>query len=130
MAILAGSTALLLKVVFDPDDVAWEMDGVADEPHDFGLFGLQEGKQYRAVAMHVGNSEFRLKKGAAATLLTGHVLWLYGEGVWKGADPGEAGFVHLALKKGNQLRPGERFRVRAEVRAGQMTGEIHAKSEN
>ena len=31
MAVLSGSTSLMLKVVFDPTDVVWEMDAVADE---------------------------------------------------------------------------------------------------
>jgi|GEM_PF-2635262 len=127
--VLSGSTALLPKVVFDPADVSWEMDTFSEEPQDFGLLGLQEGRAYRACAMHVGNTRFRLKKGSAAKVLAGHVLWLFGDGVWRDADPGERGFVRLAVRDGNQLKPGERFRVHAELRAGQMTGEIHAKSD-
>jgi hypothetical protein len=91
--------------------------------------GLQEGRAYRACAMHVGNTRFRLKKGAAAKVLGGHVLWLFGDGVWRDADPGERGFVRLAVRDGNQLKAGEAFRVNAELRAGMMTGEIHAKSD-
>lgn len=129
MVVLGGSAALLCKVVFDPNDVAWEMDCFSDEPQDFGLIGLQEGRVYRACAMHVGNSRFRLKKGSAAKVLAGHVLWLFGDGVWKDTDPGERGFVRLAVRDGNTLKAGESFRVVAELRAGQMTGEIHAKSD-
>lgn len=129
MVVLGGSAALLLKVVFDPNDVLWEMDCFSDEPQDFGLIGLQEGRVYRACAMHVGNSRFRLKKGSAAKVLAGHVLWLFGDGVWRDADPGERGFVRLAVRDGNTLKAGESFRVVTELRAGQMTGEIHAKSD-
>lgn len=129
MAILSGSTSMLLKVVFDPTDVSWEMEATSDEPHDFGLIGVQEGKEYRTCAMHVGNTQFRLKKGAAAQVLAGHVLWLFGDGVWKDADAGERGFVRLAVRNGNDLKRDEVFRVRAELHGGQMTGEIHSKND-
>jgi len=130
MAILSGATSMLLKVVFDPSDVTWEIDAVADEPRDFGLIGFQDGHDYRACAMHVGNTQFRLKKGSAATVLSGHVLWLFGDGVWKDADPGERGFVRIAVKNGNGLKPEESVRVRCEIKGGQISGEIHAKTEN
>jgi hypothetical protein len=129
MCVLGGSSALLAKVVFDPTDVTWEMDCWSDEPRDFGLLGLEEGKAYRACAFHVGNTQFRLKKGSAAKVLAGHVLWLFGDGVWRDADPGTRGFVRFAVRDGNHLKPGERFRVRAELHDGQMSGEIHSKSD-
>ena len=130
MAILSGSTSMLLKVVFDPLDVSCEMDAVADEPRDFGLVAFQEGHDYRACAMHVGNTQFRLKKGSAATVLSGHVLWMFGDGVWRDADPGERGFIRLAVKNGNGLKPEENVTVRLELKSGQAAGEIHAKGEN
>jgi hypothetical protein len=129
MAILSGATSMMLKVVFDPSDVAWEIDGVADEPRDYGVVGFQDGREYRAVAMHVGNTQFRLKKGSAATVLPGHVLWLFGDGVWKDADPGERGFVRIAVDNTNKLRGGERTTVRCAIEDGRIEGDIVAKSE-
>jgi hypothetical protein len=129
MAILSGDTSMMLNVVFDPGDVTVEIDAVADAHQDYGLFALEDGKEYRAVAFDVGNTQFKLKKGAAATVLSGHVLWLYGEGVWRDADPGERGFVRIAEKRGNGLKPEERARVRLELHAGQVAGEIHAKGD-
>ena len=129
MCILSGSTAALLRVVFDPTDVTWEMDARADEHRDYGLYALQEGKDYRALAMEVGNTQFKLKKGAEARVLGGHVLWLFGDGVWKQADPGERGFVKIAEKRGNGLKSDEMIKVRVEILKGQVAGEIHAKSE-
>ena len=64
MAILSGNTSMMLKVVFDPSDVTWEADCVADDHRDYGLIGLQESKDYRAFAMEVWNTQFRLKKGS------------------------------------------------------------------
>jgi hypothetical protein len=130
MAILSGDTAMMLKVVFDPSDVTIEMDAVADEHKDYGLFGLEESKTYRAVALDVGNTQFKLKKGPAAQVLAGHVLWLYGDGVWRDADKGERGFVRIAEKKGNGLKGGERVHCKLELRAGHVDGEIHAKGDS
>jgi hypothetical protein len=129
MAILSGSTSMMLKIVFDPSDVTWEIDGVADEPRDYGVVGFQEGREYRAVAMHVGNTQFRLKKGAAATVLPGHVLWLFGDGVWKDADPGERGFVRIAVDNANKLKGGERATVRCTIHDGRIEGDILSKSD-
>ena len=129
MAILSGSTSMMLKVVFDPSDVAWDIDGVADEPRDYGVVGFQDGREYRAVAMHVGNTQFRLKKRSAATVLPGHVLWLFGDGVWKDADPGERGFVRIAVDNTNKLKGGERTTVRCAIKDGKIEGEILSKSE-
>jgi hypothetical protein len=130
MAILSGSTALLTKVVFDPTDVQWEADCIADEHRDYGLMGLQESNEYKSVAMNVGNTQFKLKKGSAAKVLPGHVLWLYGDGVWRDADPGQRGFVHIDKKNSNGLKPGEKATVKVEMHGDQIGGEIHAKGEN
>jgi hypothetical protein len=130
MAILSGSTAILTKVVFDPTDVQWEADCVADEHRDYGLIGLQEGNEYKSVAMNVGNTQFKLKKGSAAKVLPGHVLWLYGDGVWRDADPGSRGFVRIDVKNSNSLRGGEKATVKVEMHGDRIGGEIHAKSEN
>jgi hypothetical protein len=130
MVILSGSTAMMNKVVFDPADLSWEMECVADRHEDYGLFALQDSKDYRAVVFDVGNTQFRLKKGDAAKVLSGHVLWLFGEGVWKDADPGERGFVRIAERSGNKLAAGERIRVRCETHGGQATAEIHSKSDS
>jgi hypothetical protein len=130
MAILSGSTGMFLKVVFDPTDVQWEADCIADEHRDYGLIGLQEGNEYKSVAMNVGNTQFKLKKGAAAKVLSGHVLWLYGDGVWRDADPGERGFVRIDVKNSNGLRPGEKATVKVEMHGDQIAGEIHAKGDN
>ena len=130
MAILAGNTAIMLKPIFDSSDVTIEVDAVADDHRDYGLFMLQDSKDYRAVALDVGNTQFKLKKGAAAQVLSGHVLWLYGEGVWRDADPGERGFVRIAEKKGNSLKGGERVRLKLEVRGGHVDGEIHGKGDS
>ena len=129
MVVLSGSTAMLNKVVFDPTDVSWEMECVADRHEDYGLFGLQESKDYRSVVLDVGNTQFKLKKGDAAKVLSGHVLWLFGEGVWKDADPGERGFVRIAERPGNKLVGGERIKVRIDIKGGQVAAEIHGKGE-
>ena len=129
MVVLSGSTAMLNKVVFDPSDVTWEMDCVADHHEDYGLFGLQESKDYRAVVLDVGNTQFKLKKGDAAKVLSGHVLWLFGEGVWKDADPGERGFVRIAERGGNKLVGGERIKVRVEIKGSQVAAEIRGKGD-
>jgi hypothetical protein len=105
------------------------MECVADRHEDYGLFGLQESKDYRAVVFDVGNTQFKLKKGDAAKVLSGHVLWLFGEGVWKDADPGERGFVRIAEKAGNKLDPGDRLKVRIELKGGQATASFHGKSD-
>ncbi len=126
--VLTGSTAALLKVVFEPD-VTWEADVFANDHHDYGLIGFQEGKEYRCVAMDVGNTQFRLKKGSAAKILAGHVLWLFGDGVWRDADPGERGFVRIGQKDGNRLRRNEVANVRVEIHNGQVAGEIHSPND-
>jgi hypothetical protein len=129
MAILSGSTAILLKVVFDPTDVMVEAECTADEHRDYGLIALQDGNEYRAAAMNVGNTQFRLKKGSAAKVLPGHVLWLYGDGVWRDADPGTRGFVRIGVKNSNGLRGGERATVKFELHQDKVSGEIHGKND-
>lgn len=129
MAILSGSTAILVNVVFEPSSVIWEADCVADAHKDYGLFALQESKAWRSLALEVGNTQFSLKKGAAAKVLAGHILWLFGDGVWRDADPGTRGFVRLAEQLGNSLKGGERLRLDLEVLGDRVEGAIHSKND-
>jgi hypothetical protein len=123
MALLTGSTAILHEVVYEPD-VSLEVDVYSDDPRDFGLYALQEAKPYRAVALDAWNTQKKLKKGAAARVLAGHVLWLLGEGAWSATDPDEMGFVFLDQESGPPLEPGKRTRLALEVRGGRAEGRV------
>ncbi len=129
MAILSGSTAILVNVVFDPIDVTWEADCVADSHHDYGLFGRQESKEIRTLLLDVGNTQFKLKKGAAAKVLAAHVLFLFGEGVWKDADKGDSGFIRLAEQPGAGIKAGERVHLQTEVRGDKVEAMLVSKSD-
>jgi hypothetical protein len=128
-AILSGSTAILLNVVFDPGTTMVEADCVADTHRDYGLIGRQESKDIRTVLLEVGNTQFKLKKGPDGKVLGGHVIWLFGDGVWKDADKGTQGFIRLAEQLGNNLQAGEHLRLDLEFRGDRVEGAIHSKSD-
>jgi hypothetical protein len=128
MAVLSGSTAILLNVVFEPD-ATWEAECYSDEPRDFGLLAFQEGKEYRVFGWEAGNTQLRFKKGGKGTIPAGHALFLFGDGVWRDADPTERGWVRIGLREGNRLRAGEPIRMKLEVRGDKASAELHAKAD-
>jgi hypothetical protein len=128
MAVLSGSTMILLNVVFEPD-ATWEAECYSDEPRDYGLIAFQEGSEYRALGWEMGNTQFRFKKGGKGPIPSGHVLFLVGDGSWRDADPNQRGWVRLGLREGNRLKAGEPARIRLEVRGDKASAEVHSKSD-
>jgi hypothetical protein len=104
--VMEKATGLLHRLVFLPD-VHLEATIAVQQPHDFGAFAVQDSDTYRAILFDVANTRFKLKKGAAAKVHAGHVLWYIGQGVWRDADPDAQGFIRIAERTTVKLQSGD-----------------------
>lgn len=126
--VLRGTTGVFHVIVFT-SDVHVEAEGTAVVAKDLGLLAVAEEDRFRALLLDLANTRFRLKKGAAATVQPGHVLWFMGEGVWKDADPGEHGFIKVAERASSTLQPGERVKLTLTRKGDRLEGGLESKSD-
>ncbi|MDA1194880.1 MAG: hypothetical protein O2894_06815 [Planctomycetota bacterium] len=92
-------------------DVHLEVDAEVHQPHDFGLLAVQESDDFRAILFNVANTRFALKKGDAAQVNRGHVLWYIGQGVWRDADADQHGFIKIDERAKVSLESGDRVKL-------------------
>ncbi|MFM8979751.1 MAG: hypothetical protein ACKOSS_04730 [Planctomycetia bacterium] len=126
--VLRGTTGVFHVLVYT-SDVHVEAEGTAVVAKDLGLLAVAEEERFRALLLDLANTRFRLKKGAAATVQPGHVLWFMGEGVWKDADPGEHGFIKIAERDRSTLQPGERVKLTLTRKGERLEGGLESKSD-
>lgn len=113
---MTGCSGLIHNLVFVADDVRVEARVTADVAHDFGICALEEGDAYRALLFSVNNTKFKLKKGDAAKVNPGHLIWYVGEGVWADADKDVHGFIKIAERANSKLEDGDEVRLEFERR--------------
>lgn len=126
--VLRGTTGVFHVIVYT-SDVHVEAEGTAVVAKDLGLLAVADEDRFRALLLDLANTRFRLKKGAAATVQPGHVLWFMGEGVWKDADPGEHGFIKVAERASSTLQPGERVKLTLTRKGDRLEGGLESKSD-
>lgn len=126
--LLKGGTGLLHVLVFGKD-VRVEAQVTAVVARDFGLLAVEESDHFRAVLLDLANTRFQLKKGDAARVQPGHVLWFIGEGVWSAADPGEHGFIKIAERPTSKLENGDGGRLELVRRGERLEGGFHGRTD-
>jgi hypothetical protein len=125
---MSGASGLFLRVVFLPD-VRLEADVTAEVGRDFGAMATEESDRFRAVMIDVANTVFKLKKGDAARVQPGHVLWFFGEGVWAAADPGEHGFIKIAERPSSRIESGDRVLLELVRHGDRLEGGFQGKTD-
>ncbi len=126
--VLKGATGLFHVLVYT-SDVRLEVEGTAVVAKDLGLMATSDGDRFRAVLLDLCNTRFKLKKGDAARVQPGHVLWFMGEGVWSGADPGEHGFIKIDERTNAKLEPGDRVKLGLTRKGARLEGSLESKSD-
>lgn len=126
--VLRGTTGVFHLPVYT-SDVHVEAEATAVVAKDLGLLAVADEDRFRALLLDLANTRFRLKKGDAATVQAGHVLWFMGEGVWKDADPGEHGFIKIAERGSSTLKPGERVKLTFTRKGDRLEGGLESKSD-
>lgn len=125
---MAQASGLLHKLVF-LSDVRLEATVLVQQPHDFGLMAVQESDDFRAILFDVANTQFKLKKGAAARVNPGHVLWYIGQGVWADADKDAHGFIKIAERSVVKLEGGDRLKMELIRRKNVCEGSFQGKTD-
>ncbi len=121
-------SGLFHKLVYLPD-VRIEAEITVQIPHDFGMIAVEESNSFRAILFNIANTKFTLKKGAAAKVNPGHLLWYIGEGVWKDADEGFHGYIKIAEKSRSKLQGGDRLKVELQRRKDSAEGSFQGKTD-
>jgi hypothetical protein len=124
---MSGTSGLFYNVVFG--DVRLEVELTAEVGRDFGLLAVEDGDAYRAIFWNVANTRFKLKKGDAAKVQPGHVLWFVGEGAWSAADAGEHGFIKIAERPTSKLQGGDRLAMEFERKKDKAEGGFQGKTD-
>ena len=122
------ATGMLHRLVFLAD-VRIEASVRVIQPHDFGIIALQESDDFRAILFNVANTQFKLKKGDAAHVNPGHVLWYIGKGVWRDADADAHGFIKIAERPTSKLQSGDRLKLELERSKDKATGTFQGKTD-
>ncbi len=126
--IVERATGVFHNLVFLPD-VTIEATVTVQQPHDFGMICVQESDTFRAILFNVANTQFKLKKGAAARANKGHVLWYIGQGVWRDADADAHGFIKIAERSKVKLQSGDRIKIELTRRKDSAQGSFQGKTD-
>ena len=122
------ASGLFHRLVFLPD-VLIEADIEVQQPHDFGLIAVEESDEYRAILFNIANTKFKLKKGDAARVNPGHLIWYIGQGVWSAADKDAHGFIKIAEKNRSKLEGGDRLKLELRRKKDKAEASFQGKTD-
>jgi hypothetical protein len=125
---LSGATGLFHNLVYAAD-VRLEADVDLPSAKDLGAIAVEDGDAYRAVVLTLNNTQWKLKKGDAATVQPGHVLWFVGEGAWSAADPGVHGFIKIAERAVSKISDGDAGTIEFLRKKDRCEGGFRGKSD-
>lgn len=126
--VMERATGLFHRLVFLPD-VRIEATVHVQMPHDFGMIAVEESDDFRAILFNIANTQFKLKKGAAATVNKGHLLWYIGQGVWSAADKDAHGFIKIAERGSVKLKGGDKLKVELSRSKDSAQGSFQGKTD-
>ena len=126
--LMEKASGVFHRLVFLPD-VTIEASIDVQQPHDFGLLAVENSNEFRAILFNIANTRFKLKKGAAAKVNPGHLLWYIGQGVWSAADQDAHGFIKIAEKSRSKLESGDRVKLEFTRRKDSADGTLQGKTD-
>ncbi len=95
-----GAAAFMMRAAFRPDAVVMSFRINPGSPaQDMGAMLAETKDPANHLLFTIANDFFKLGKGAKAYPIPGNVIFVFGKGMWKDADPGMVGFVKTAVSE-------------------------------
>ena len=103
-----GAGAFMLRACFRTESVVMSFrirPGVP--PQDMGAMMAEPKELGNHLLFTLGNSHFKLDKGPNAYAAPGHLIFVFGKGMWARGDADQIGFVRTGFSEEPKLKPRE-----------------------